>query len=234
MFLEQILEFLNKNSGAFNLLFSMIVAVATVVYARLTASLVSETKRLREVQTEPSLEVLYISYEDAMPLLEFVVKNVGQGTAYDISLQIDNESLKHDSNELIVNLQNMQIFKTGMNLLCPSQEYKSFWTDVRKDSEKKLKLPIKVISSCKSSAGIDYKKQHILDLSELEGKVKLGTHPLYKIAKSIENIEKNIAHLSSGFSKLKVETYNALDRANEQSVLESQLAEFRKISSKGD
>ncbi len=77
---RDILDFLNTNSGAFNLLFSLIVAIATVVYAKLTASLVKETKQLREAQTEPLLEVFFRSHDECLALLEFVIKNVGQGS----------------------------------------------------------------------------------------------------------------------------------------------------------
>jgi len=50
-----ILEFLNQNSGAFSVLFSGLVALATVVYVVLTWKLVSETKKMRKVQTEPKI-----------------------------------------------------------------------------------------------------------------------------------------------------------------------------------
>jgi len=46
--LEKLLEFLNQNSGAFAVIFSAMVAFATIVYAILTWKLVSETKKMRE------------------------------------------------------------------------------------------------------------------------------------------------------------------------------------------
>lgn len=44
--------FLNDNSGAFTVIFAFIVAIATVIYVILTWRLISETRRLREAQTE--------------------------------------------------------------------------------------------------------------------------------------------------------------------------------------
>jgi hypothetical protein len=190
--------------------------------------LVRETKRLREVQTEPLLEVFYQSYEDAMPLLEFVVKNVCQGTAYHIDFTITNEASGNGVNELLDNLKKMQIFKIGMNLLCSGQEYRSYWTDVRINAEDKLKVPIRIVSSCKSSTGLTYEKIHILDLSELEGKTKLGAHPFYKMAKSLEIIQKDIAGLCNGSRRLKVDSYSKLDRKKEKAEMELQYEEFRK------
>ena len=52
-----VLEFLNQNSGAFTVIFSALVAIATIVYAILTGRLVSETRKMRGVQTEPKVSV---------------------------------------------------------------------------------------------------------------------------------------------------------------------------------
>lgn len=230
--MNDLIKFINENSGLINLFFSFTVAISTCFYAYLTLNLVRETKRLREVQTEPLLEVFYQSYEDAMPLLEFVVKNVGQGTAYHIDFKITNEASGNGVNELLDNLKKMQIFKTGMNLLCSGQEYRSYWTDVRINAEDKLKVPIRIVSSCKSSTGLTYEKIHILDLSELEGKTKLGTHPFYKMAKSLEIIQKDIAGLCNGSRRLKVDSYTELDRKKEKQRWNCNMKNFAKIKNR--
>ena len=46
---------LNNNSGAFQVLFSAIVAFSTMVYAYFTWRLVSETRRMRKIQTTPEV-----------------------------------------------------------------------------------------------------------------------------------------------------------------------------------
>lgn len=52
-----LLAFLNANSGALNVIFTGVVTIATAVYAVLTWKLVSETRQMREVQTEPKIEI---------------------------------------------------------------------------------------------------------------------------------------------------------------------------------
>jgi len=47
------LEFLNENSGAFVVIFSAVVAIATIVYAILTWRLVSETRKMRFEHWQP-------------------------------------------------------------------------------------------------------------------------------------------------------------------------------------
>jgi len=81
---DQLIAFLNANAGALNLLFALVVAVATAVYAWLTAKLVSETRRLREVQTEPHIEVFYRPRDEWISLLDVVARNIGNGPAYDV------------------------------------------------------------------------------------------------------------------------------------------------------
>lgn len=58
------LNFLNQNSGAFLVLFSLVVTGATVFYAILTSRLVSETRKMREAQTEPNVSVNISSKEE--------------------------------------------------------------------------------------------------------------------------------------------------------------------------
>ena len=55
--MQHFLDFLNANSGAINVLFSFIVAFATVIYAVLTIVLVLETRRMRKSQTDPDVVV---------------------------------------------------------------------------------------------------------------------------------------------------------------------------------
>lgn len=54
--MQQFLDWLNENGGALSVLFAAVVMIATVVYARLTAKLVDETRFLRKAQTEPRID----------------------------------------------------------------------------------------------------------------------------------------------------------------------------------
>lgn len=129
--MSALLKFLNDNSGAFNVLFSAVVAIATVVYAVLTARLVRETERLRAAATEPALEVTYRARDEAMSLLEIVIKNIGNGPAYGVRFSFNSSSNSAGAEALLKTLRELKSFQTGLNLLLPGQEFTSFWTDVR-------------------------------------------------------------------------------------------------------
>lgn len=152
------IDFLNANAGAFNLLFSAVVAVATVVYAWLTARLVSETRRLREVQTEPTIEVTYRSHDEAMALLELVVQNIGAGPAYDVTVEFSAAPASTAATELVQRLTKINSFSRGIKVLMPRQEFKTFWTDIRQNYAEKLKTTVVATTTCRGATGVAGKK----------------------------------------------------------------------------
>ena len=83
--MAEYLKYLNDNAGALNALFSGVVALATVVYAVLTAKLVRETRNLREVQTEPRVEVWP---EVDAPTIDLQAKTQCKGAIVTIRLRI--------------------------------------------------------------------------------------------------------------------------------------------------
>ena len=86
--MDTLFEFLTKNSGALSILFSAAVTVATVVYAILTWKLVTETRLLREAQTEPRIEITAQPFETAYNLLRLQVRNTGLGPAQRLRFRI--------------------------------------------------------------------------------------------------------------------------------------------------
>jgi hypothetical protein len=220
--MDTFVVFLNANAGAFNLLFSAVVAIATVVYAWLTARLVSETRRLREVQTEPTIEVTYRAHDEAMALLELVVQNIGSGPAYNITVDFTASPASAAATELVQRLTKIKSFSGGIKVLMPRQEFKTFWTDVRQNHAEKLNTIVTASTTCQGATGVVYQRQHTIDLSELDGVVRLGTPPLFLIARSLAKIETEVGHLTSGFHRLRVDTYTNNDRQSEQELWEAE------------
>ena len=66
---DNIVQFLNQNSGALTVIFTAVVTISTLVYAVLTAVLVSETKKMREVQTEPKVKITLRPLESAVNIV---------------------------------------------------------------------------------------------------------------------------------------------------------------------
>lgn len=220
-YMTELLKFLNNNSGAFNLLFSAVVAVATVVYAVLTARLVRETERLRAAATEPALEVTYRSNDEAMSLLDIVIKNIGSGPAYDIRFEFTADTSSPGAEALLKPLRELKSFQSGLNVLLPGQEFSSFWTDIREQFDSKVKTVVSVSTTCKSANGDEYGRTHTIDLSELQGVARLGTPPLLAISRSLKKVQDDLHKLVNGSQRIRVDAFSQADRDAEQAEWEA-------------
>ena len=79
------------------LVFSGLVALSTLVYAVLTWRLVTETKRMREVQTEPKVSVrAELSRDVGHGGIELIIRNEGQGPAQNIRFEFEGNPMTGD------------------------------------------------------------------------------------------------------------------------------------------
>jgi hypothetical protein len=228
---KRALDFLNANSGAFNLLFSFVVAAATVVYARLTHHLVSKTRRMRKAQTDPELVVRIQPNETWINLIEFVVENNGAGAALDVRLT----AVPDFEYEKGKRLSEFGIFKHGIRMLAPRQSVKTFLMSVvgETDEIKNLesRFQFKVTAQYKTPGGDEATRHFQIDLLHLIGLVQLGQPPLLSIAKSIEAMEKTVASVISNTKRLHVV---ALTRDDVKKEREEQLARFPSAERKAE
>jgi hypothetical protein len=219
---DNIISFLNANAGVLNLLFAVVVAAATVVYAWLTAKLVAETRQLREAQTEPRIEVFYRPRDEWIALLDIVIKNIGSGPAYDLTFSCSAIVPNKGSEELLSRLKELKSLSSGIAYLGPGQEFFSYWTRMTDNFKEKLETQILVRSNYRSATGRAYARQHVLDLSELKGVERIGEPPLLKIAKNVEKFQEQMQRLSTGFEKLKVDVFTHDDRERERKESEEE------------
>ena len=72
--------------------FTFVVAASTVIYAFLTWKLVSETRKLREMQTAPRVSVrLELAEYVSSGGMELVIANEGQGPAQNIQFGFEGD-----------------------------------------------------------------------------------------------------------------------------------------------
>lgn len=109
------------------LIFSGVVALSTVVYAYLTYQLVTETRTMRKIQTEPQVYCSIMNNPRYFIFKHLVIENIGNGSAYDISL-----SIKPDikiSNEKYAS--QLSIFAKGIKTLGPNQRVQTEFFNIR-------------------------------------------------------------------------------------------------------
>jgi len=193
-----LLEFLNENSGVFSVVFSAVVSIATVVYAILTWKLVSEARKMRETYTEPKVSVVVQPREEWIYFIDMIIQNVGLGPAYKIHFNI-TPNFEYAPEKF---LSELGFVKSGLSYLAPSQKLRFFLTSMLENFEEKISKPFEVRITYQNTIGKKYKDVYKIDFSQFVGLSKLGEPALYKIAKNIEEIKRDINHLSTGFIKV--------------------------------
>ena len=221
-----VLEFLDQNESAFTVIFSAVVATATIVYAILTWRLVSETQKMREVQTEPKISVIAQSREEWIGWIDMIIQNIGLGPAYDIKFEIEPDDKKFDGRLV----SEYGFIKNGLKYFGPNQKLQLFFTSLTEKYEELIKLSFEIKVSYQNSAGNSYEDIYVIDFSQFDGLNQLGKPPLHEIAKNIEKIQKDIGHISTGFHRMKVIMYTKEDMEEER----KQLSDLRHQSTTED
>ena len=178
--IEEFITILNQNSGALTVIFTGVVSLSTVVYAILTFGLVSETRKLREVQTEPQIEITLRPFEFAINILRLHVKNIGSGPAKKVRFECNVISGGEAGENLLSEFTQTNFFKTGLTYLSPNQEFHSNYTQLTQNFEQKMECVLLFKISYKSVTGKQYENKAVIDMSEFKDMYQLGiSKPLF-------------------------------------------------------
>ncbi|QYX63125.1 hypothetical protein K2227_12955 [Shewanella putrefaciens] len=223
--MTEILDFLKQNSEALTVIFTAVVTLSTVVYAILTGLLVSETRKMREVQTEPKIHITIDSFDFAIHIIRLNIKNIGLGPASDLKFEPSVISGGKSAEKLLKEFTESNFFNTGLRHFGPGQNVYSAYTQTTEDFEGKSSSILSFRLSYKSATGKKYTEEIILDMSELKGRYQLGKPNLYAIAQSLEKMQKDVGHIVSGFKRVKADIYSSEDRKSEREEMERRFTE---------
>lgn len=214
--MAQAIAYLNSNSGALTVIFTAVVTISTVAYAILTWSLVSETKKMREVQTEPRIELTLKPLDFAINIVRLHVRNIGLGPAKNVKFTSNVASGGAGAEKLLGEFNKANFLKTGLKYFGPGHELHSGYTQITQDFDAKIASIFIYDIEYESVTGKKHSDQITIDVSELKGMNQLGKPNLYAIAQSIENIQKDFSHVVSGFKKIHADVYTSEDRDREE------------------
>lgn len=209
------LQALNDNAGAFQVVFAALVAVATIVYALLTWSLVRETRRVRRAQTDAKMVIGLDTREEQINLVDLFIRNDGVGPARNIQFKVEMVGTAGHQ-KILESIQSLGFISQGLEYFSPDQELRSFLTSMIGDFEAKLATRIRVAIDYSTASGERIGDEYVLDLSVFRGMHQLGTPDLHSIAESLKSLKTDIGHLRSGFHKLQVITQDKADYHREQ------------------
>ncbi len=178
------------------ILFAGVVAASTVFYAILTRSLVAETKKMRETQTEPKIAVWFRPREEEINFGHLYVRNIGLGPAFNVSFEISEETETPGGQMLIKDFSEAQFLNTGLKYLGPGQELQSGPSSFLKNFGEKIKAVLTVKIKYSGATKREYEDVYKLEMAEFKGYSKFGDPPLHSMAKSIQKIQEDIARIS--------------------------------------
>ncbi len=191
------LKIINANQG-------ILILVFTFLLVWFNLRLAKETKRLREVETEPHIEVYLLPYRGGINIINMIVRNSGGGPARDVKWDIraDIDDLRRHNTKIA----DMTLFKILHYL--PAKETIEFYFGSAMDILKHPKLkPFEVVVTYNNNQGKNERHDAFkIDIEPFEGMHKLGTPPDFEAAKALKQIAEDFHRVATGFSKLKVIT----------------------------
>ena len=228
-----ILEFLNLNSGAVTAISTVVLTIVTFVYVLLTRSISKETEIMRKAQTEPNISAIIQPDERYLNWINLIIQNIGLGPAYNVKFEVNPDFEDRDRHSDIegisYKLSEVGFIKNGLPYFAPNQKFQFYLTNLGDNYQEKLKKSFEIKVTYESNIHEPYSNTYLIDFSQQSGLTQLGEPPIYTIAKNIEQIQKDINQISTGFARLKVIRYTKEDIDKEEEkilkVFEPQKAE---------
>lgn len=232
---------------------SWVTAFATVVIAVLTIVLAKETWSLRNIQLSqiehirkdsirPNIDLYLKSSPAAFNFVDVHVINNGSGSAQNVTFSFENRNTK-DSEvfEYVVSLfTKLNILKNGISSLGVNEKRSGFVLNFIELNQKYkdiiFETNIVVNINYEDIEGDRYTSKATMNFSEFLGITELGGgDPMYKIASSIEKLQKDFNSFSKGssFSRIKVDTYTAKDRKEAEEEMLKRIEEQRASQNNG-
>lgn len=224
--MTEILKFLNTNSGALSVLFSLVVTAATVFYAVLTRRLVVETTQMRRAQTEPHVALRVEPTETSVNTIVLIVENVGAGPAYSLRLSVDPDFVMEQG----LTLSRLGLFQHGIHYLAPGQQVRLFLAHVKDQMEEIQqeggKFDFIVSAQYATATGARLQHDYTIDFRHLIGVIERRS-PLQEVSQHLKKVADSVSKIERGWGKLHVDVHTHEDRVRDTASREQQRSEQR-------
>lgn len=214
-------HFLNNNSGSIIAVLTFVLAIITGIYAYLTWKMVNETKRMREIQSEPNISVYFKSKDEYIGFIDLIIRNIGRGPAFNIKLSVSPDFQYSDR----MNISELNLFKNGIHHLAPDQQISFFLNSLPAMIEKKLCMRFDISVKYEDTVGNGFQNSYNIDLNELMGIRRVGEPPLKKISDQLDKMKDAMEKMFSYSPQLKVITYTKKDIDDEEERIKKLIEE---------
>lgn len=188
-----IANFLNHN---WSILISTVFALINVFFA---GFLYKETKKIREVETEPEISIYLEQNSVVSGVYDIVVKNIGKGAAYKLIIEFDHNA------ELIRKQQFRKLnelgFFQGIEYFAPNQEYRTWFGGQELFPEVPLE-PLTIQAHYTNKNNRQYSNFFKIDPRNYWGTTHVDEKTLNNISDDINKLSDNILRVSNSITVL--------------------------------
>ena len=189
--------------------FTGVVALSTVVYAVLTWRLVTETRRMREVQTEPRVSIRIEADHTGLLGYELVIQNEGQGVAKNVRFEFEGDPSYFQSswvNRRPPAVNDLPIIKNGLDYLEPNQLYRFLLGTVSSEEfERAIDAPWTFRTYYESLYGKCKSDTYVVDFSQFSG-MFFESNYLKETAGHMKAVREDLHRLTEGHARVQVVT----------------------------
>jgi hypothetical protein len=189
----------------------------TLLLVLLNYRLVRETQRMREVGTEPKLEVYLVPHEAYVTITHMVVRNSGGGPATQITWNVTEDAA--GVQERGIAIQGMALFHV-LHYLPAKEGMRFFFGETVKLLKEPGMKPIEISVSFRNQTGKNEQRDtFIIDVKPWSGMSMVGKPPLYEMAESLKKMQKDFQQIASGFPTPLVRTQPESEYREEQNKI---------------
>ena len=187
--------------------FTGVVALSALVYAILTWRLVSETRRMREAQTEPRVSVRVELHHSGAYGYELIICNEGQGVANNVRFEFEGDP-SYFRNSFVLGVwptvDQLPVIKKGLDFLEPGQIFRfPIGTVSEEEFDRATGAPWTFQVQYENLYGKRKKAAYIVDFSQFRGMV-FEPNALKEIEKHLDSIREDLNRLTKGNAKVQV------------------------------
>ena len=186
---------------------TIVIALAAVTSAWITWRLSQDNRALRQAGTEPSI-VAYLRMGPRHGLPEFVVANVGEGPALNVTIKFVVEAAEFARKDVE---QQANIDQAIATVLPQGEKHVRFFAGLEVFGDSPLK-PFEVSVRSENLRGTVMEDSFQLDVSHFMGYATIRTMTEHDIAKTLESMHREIGHMTTGFRRLHVETITTAEQ----------------------
>ena len=187
------ISFLNENAGFIQLIFAGLVAIATIVYAFLTAKMWKEMRATNERLERPNVQALLEPGRSSGQIFELAIRNSGNAPVYDVKISINPPDLPSWGGNIASELS---LFNTPVLVLSEGQELRTklfLYSEAIKAKGPDAKISFDV--NYKTSNGREHSQKFDYNLDVYQGLSVFKEGSLNDVAETIKGVKKELNSL---------------------------------------